>query len=1332
MLPGGHFASYYTVFSLSSYSALFLFLFSLSFTALAGPNVLLLWDDDPLVASASPPLVTDLNVNTQALVAALEAADIVVTLCDDTQGYYDGSNPDPDAFDAVIHLNGGPSSSGIMRTFGAEKLLYYVEELHGAYVGGENNAAQMAVGFGLGLTQSMEKVSLLERTRGYGPQDVTFQRSEGIEHALLEGIPDTFTVYTGRLQGSVREYETSPAVALMQDELGSDALAVRDVGTGRAVTFHHAGNTSGAPTLSNQYIQRLYVNAVYWADKKPPQVLAISRADANPTGMGSVVFTVQFSEGVKQVTPEDFSVVATGEVTYTSPILLSTLSDREYRVTVGGVEGAGSIGLNLMDRDTIVDTSISANALGDVGEGNGDFVGEVYTVDGRRPYVTTFSVTPERAQVGQTPQMTFTFNERMDLATYPSVTVTTSENGDIAASPAWGTSKVGVDGRISEGLVLFHGFDEATGTTVADSSGVGQSLDLVMEAQTSATWLAGGLSLDTAGLLSSIQAAKDLQDAVQETGAFSLEAWVRPDQVSQSNPACIWTVSADSSHCNLELFQEGDTYQMRLRTSATSAAGSTVSSSVGSAYTELQHVVCTRSATGIVQIYVDGIPGESSSIEGDFSTWNETYRLGVGNSFDGGHPWLGEIYMAAMYDHVLSPAAVLQNYRAGSEGNTGEAGDGAWLSNTEYQVSLDRALVEADEGMAKVNITGARDLQGNAMEPDATNKIVLIDEGTVQTDVLITLTDEQVEAVPGQEVSYTVTVTNAGPKPVTEVQVTAPISLSLRNARWTCASELGTCTPGPVNGDIADVVNLPVDASAVYTVTGTIDPATRGSFSLSASVLLGKGYEDLEPENNSASDTNTLQPQADLQISKNDGITSVFVEDELEYTIQVHNAGPSDVFNATLTDTFPDSLTAVQWSCEGGAGVTCTAGPVEGALSDIINLPAGTTATYTVSATVAATASDPIANTATISVPADTLDPDLANNSATDTDTVALAADLSVEMNNGGDAVVAGQPTSYTVTVKNAGPNAVIDAHIVSDFPTLLNSLSWTCTTSGGAVCDTAGTGNLDTLLSLPVSATARFSISGTLSEDAVGMLASSVTVTAPTEVTELATENNAANDADTIVPLAQLFLEPAEIEAIAEDTFTCKLYSDTGATPLGGYSCEILYNETAVQITTIEAGTDTQFSTTPTTDTSTFTTGRTPVAATQTTSTTSPAGVVHLATIQFRAAALPDTETSLTLSNATLTDTQQSAFSIRVSGATVSVKAASPEGEGEGAVEGEGEPEGASEGEGEPTPPDSGCGCAKADFSPAGIKKMLGDIFLYWLVGLSLIVWSRFTRPQG
>ncbi len=161
--------------------------------------------------------------------------------------------------------------------------------------------------------------------------------------------------------------------------------------------------------------------------------------------------------------------------------------------------------------------------------------------------------------------------------------------------------------------------------------------------------------------------------------------------------------------------------------------------------------------------------------------------------------------------------------------------------------------------------------------------------------------------------------------------------------------------------------------------------------------------------------------QADLAITKTDGVATATPGGSTTYTITASNAGPGGT-TGTVTDTFPGTLTCT-WTCVGAGGGTCTpssGGPAN--ISDPVTLPAGGSVTYTASCTISAGATGSLVNTATVAGVAG--DPNGGNNSATDTDTLVASADLSITKTDGSATYTAGGSTTYTITASNtAGPS---------------------------------------------------------------------------------------------------------------------------------------------------------------------------------------------------------------------------------------------------------------------------------------------------------------------
>lgn len=164
---------------------------------------------------------------------------------------------------------------------------------------------------------------------------------------------------------------------------------------------------------------------------------------------------------------------------------------------------------------------------------------------------------------------------------------------------------------------------------------------------------------------------------------------------------------------------------------------------------------------------------------------------------------------------------------------------------------------------------------------------------------------------------------------------------------------------------------------------------------------------------------------ADLQITKTDGVTSYVPGQRLVYTITVTNAGPSFVTGAVVTDVFDASIiTSAAWTATITQGQGDLYGQVRGtgSLNQTIDLGPGGTVVYTVTAMTSSAATGTLVNTAEVAAPAGTTDPNPANNSSTDVDSLTNPAKLTVVKTvrdlNGG-VLVAGDTLRYTIVVSN-------------------------------------------------------------------------------------------------------------------------------------------------------------------------------------------------------------------------------------------------------------------------------------------------------------------------
>lgn len=158
-----------------------------------------------------------------------------------------------------------------------------------------------------------------------------------------------------------------------------------------AYTDINAGNFGAAVAAQKNnpaQTHTLSINSVsITVDYTPaPVVVSINRAGANPTTAATVDWTVTFSEAVSGVDTSDFALAVSG-LSGTS-IISVTGGPTAYTVTANTGAGTGTLGLNLVDNDTIVNAATLPLA-GSVTL-DGGFTGQQYNVS--RPSVANFNV----------------------------------------------------------------------------------------------------------------------------------------------------------------------------------------------------------------------------------------------------------------------------------------------------------------------------------------------------------------------------------------------------------------------------------------------------------------------------------------------------------------------------------------------------------------------------------------------------------------------------------------------------------------------------------------------------------------------------------------------------------------------------------------------------------------------------------------------------------------------------------------------------------------------------------------------------------------------------
>jgi len=241
---------------------------------------------------------------------------------------------------------------------------------------------------------------------------------------------------------------------------------------------------------------------------------------------------------------------------------------------------------------------------------------------------------------------------------------------------------------------------------------------------------------------------------------------------------------------------------------------------------------------------------------------------------------------------------------------------------------------------------------------------------------------------PGDTITYTVTITNAGPLSVPDAIVTDVISANVTGATVTCsdaaAPGAGTCPGAPVAFDGAGQLSLGAMDSGdviVLTIAGTVAPNKTGDLVNTASVASAT-VPDTDEANNTATVTDVMFAKADLTLDKSTADTVATPGGTVTYTLTVTNDGPSDT-TTTLNDTLPADFASGTWTCvndatDAGAECATASGVMPLSLALTLN------AAESVTVTVVGTLNDPLANptvTNTASLTTTVYDPATADNS---------------------------------------------------------------------------------------------------------------------------------------------------------------------------------------------------------------------------------------------------------------------------------------------------------------------------------------------------------------
>jgi uncharacterized repeat protein (TIGR01451 family) len=324
--------------------------------------------------------------------------------------------------------------------------------------------------------------------------------------------------------------------------------------------------------------------------------------------------------------------------------------------------------------------------------------------------------------------------------------------------------------------------------------------------------------------------------------------------------------------------------------------------------------------------------------------------------------------------------------------------------------------------------------------------------------------------------SYTLVITNPRPAASGSVQVTAGTGNGLTptapiDPHCQVVAANIVCTLDSVAGNTT--VNIPVYFR--------IPQCYAGPNPILVAAVLGT---NCDPAHDQRSLAIPVVCKADLAITKTHDPAVLVPGQAMAYVITVRNNGPSDVPGATVTDSLPNALLGPH--CVGANRLDCTF-LVNNLNIAVGPLPVGGEASYRIEGQLTSQCISTLSNTATVSpAPSCIVDPDLSNNTATDTATIPTTSGVSIHCSGPSDAFE-GDFVTFTYVLSNGGPNAQAanpGAEFTDTLPAGLTLV--TATASSGAVMIAANTVTWNG--SIPVCGTVTIYVQATVNAGTAGM----------------------------------------------------------------------------------------------------------------------------------------------------------------------------------------------------------------------------------------------------
>ncbi|RFS20711.1 DUF11 domain-containing protein [Chitinophaga silvatica] len=316
----------------------------------------------------------------------------------------------------------------------------------------------------------------------------------------------------------------------------------------------------------------------------------------------------------------------------------------------------------------------------------------------------------------------------------------------------------------------------------------------------------------------------------------------------------------------------------------------------------------------------------------------------------------------------------------------------------------------------------------------------------------------------GNNVTYTILVSNQGPSSAANAVITDQVPALLNNVSWQAVGSGGAVVDNGATGTgnaLRVTADIPVKGLVTITVIGTIPP-DAGAQTIS-NFAIGTPSESGNPPVNSDTVVTTISSKPGLLITKV-GTQELRAGEPVIYGIKVVNVGPSNAIGTVITDAIPAAVLNASWLAIGGGSTIIQSGASGSGnqVRVVADIPVGeqNAVTILINGTLKGDYSGTLENTA-VATPAEPGVPPVSSHV-----TATVTREVKLQISKSGPAEApAGSGLRYDIDITNAGPSDATNITIKDNLPAGLLNATWTATGVNGATITSGNTGTGNILL---------------------------------------------------------------------------------------------------------------------------------------------------------------------------------------------------------------------------------------------------------------------------